>query len=273
MIVVRSLEAFLQERNKLEGQSLALVPTMGALHEGHLALVKKAKEVADYCIVTVFVNPLQFDQQDDFLRYPKVEEDDIRLLEQNGVDLVWFPEVEDIYPTGFATHIVVDGPALLWEGSIRKGHFSGVATVVYRLFSLIKPQFACFGEKDWQQVQVIRQMVQDLLLPVSLVNVPIVREKDGLAKSSRNRFLSLEERERASFLYEMLQKTYERLQKGEIITQTLQTAIQALEDKGFNVDYFTAVDGFTLQEVSEWKSNSRLITAAKLGSVRLLDNM
>lgn len=273
MIITHSLKAFLQARDQLKGQSVAVVPTMGALHEGHLALVKKAKETARYCIVTVFVNPLQFDQQEDFLRYPKIEAEDIQLLEQYEVDLVWFPGLEDIYPSDFATRIVVDGPALLWEGAIRQGHFSGVATVVHRLFSLIKPDFACFGEKDWQQIQVIKRMVQDLGVPVSLIRVPIVREKDGLAKSSRNRFLSSDERKKAPFLFHILQETYQKLQNKAELSVTLQKARQELINEGFKVDYFVAVDGESLQEISAWQTNARLIAAVQLGQVRLLDNI
>ncbi len=273
MIITHDLVSFLKARNQLDDKNIAFVPTMGALHEGHLALVKKAREIAKYCIVTIFVNPLQFDQKDDFIRYPKLENEDVKLLEQNQVDLVWFPKVEDIYPPDFATHIVVNGPALLWEGALRKGHFLGVATVVYRLFKFIKPQFACFGEKDWQQIQVIRRMVADLILPVILVNVPIIREKDGLAKSSRNRFLSEKERIKAPFLYKTLQQTYDQLQKGAYLFSALEKARSDLEKAGFNLDYFTAVNKNSLREISNWDSNARLITAARLGTVRLLDNM
>lgn len=273
MIVAHSLTELFHAIEQLMARSLALVPTMGALHEGHIALVKKAKKVASHCIVTVFVNPLQFDQQDDFLRYPKIENDDIELLQQNQVDLVWFPRVEDIYPPGFATRIVVDGPALSWEGDVRKGHFSGVATVVYRLFSLIRPDYACFGEKDWQQLQVIRQMVRDLMLSVSLVNVPTVREESGLAKSSRNRFLTIEEAKKAPLLYKTLREAHQDLQNGKPIPEVLQKAVQDLENAGFRVDYFKAVNGNSLKFITEWEADSRLITAARLGSVRLLDNI
>ncbi|CAI3953948.1 MULTISPECIES: pantoate--beta-alanine ligase [Commensalibacter] len=273
MIIARNLQEFLQARASFKDYSVALVPTMGALHDGHMALVKRAKELAHYCIVTIFVNQLQFDQKEDFSRYPKTEEHDIKLLEQHQVDLVWLPRVGDIYPKGFATQIVVDGPSLLWEGEKRPGHFSGVATVVYRLFSLIKPHVACFGEKDWQQLQVIRRMVEDLNIPISIFGVPIVREVDGLAKSSRNRFLSQEEQQKSALLYQVLNKSYQRLQNGEVISQVLESAVDELSQKGFEVDYFNAVDGKSLCKISEWSSNSRLITAAKLGSVRLLDNM
>lgn len=273
MIITHDLNEFLRERGHLDMIDVSFVPTMGALHEGHLALVKKAKKIAKHCIVSVFVNPLQFDQKEDFLRYPKLEKEDVHLLEQNQVDIVWFPKVEDIYPRGFDTRIEIGGPALQWEGALRKGHFSGVATVVYRLFSLVRPKFACFGEKDWQQIQVIHRMVKDLLLPVTLVNVPIVREKDGLAKSSRNRFLTSEERSRAPFLYKILQEAYLKLKSGGNISLILSNAIEALEKKEFKVDYFCAVDGNSLQKITKWNDNARLIAAVKLGSVRLLDNI
>lgn len=273
MIVARTLQEFLQARAGFKDYSIALVPTMGALHEGHMALVKRAKELSHYCIVTIFVNQLQFDQNEDFARYPKTEEHDIKLLEQHGVDLVWLPRVGDIYPKGFATHITVDGPALLWEGEKRPGHFSGVATVVYRLFSLIKPQVACFGEKDWQQLQVIRRMVEDLNIPISIFGVPIVRETDGLAKSSRNRFLSQEEHQKSALLYKVLKESHQRLLNGDPVSVVLKDAVGQLSHNGFDVDYFNAVDGASLCKISEWQHNARLITAAKLGSVRLLDNM
>ncbi|CAI3922151.1 Panthothenate synthetase (PanC) (PDB:1DIN) (PUBMED:17968677) [Commensalibacter communis] len=273
MIVARTLQEFLQARAGFNDYSVALVPTMGALHEGHMALVKRAKELSHYCIVTIFVNQLQFDQQEDFTRYPKTEEQDIRLLEQHHVDLVWLPRVGDIYPKDFATHITVGGPSLLWEGEKRPGHFSGVATVVYRLFSLIKPHIACFGEKDWQQLQVIHRMVEDLNIPISIFGVPIVRETDGLAKSSRNRFLSQEDHQKSALLYKVLKRSHQRLLNGEVVAEVLQDAVQQLSDNGFEVDYFNAVDGQSLCRITEWQQNARLITAAKLGSVRLLDNI
>ncbi|MDI2090950.1 pantoate--beta-alanine ligase [Commensalibacter oyaizuii] len=273
MIVARNLQEFLQARSSLKEYSIALVPTMGALHEGHLALIKRSKELAHYCIVTIFINELQFDQPEDFVRYPKTEDQDINLLKQHDVDLVWLPRAGDIYPQNFATHIVVDGPALLWEGAKRPGHFSGVATVVYRLFSLIKPNLACFGEKDWQQLQVIRRMVADLGIPISVFGVPTVREDDGLAKSSRNRFLSREEQQKAALLYKVLKQSHQHIQSGKNICDVLKQAVEELTKEGFEVDYFAAVDGSSLHEISEWKHDSRLITAARLGSVRLLDNM
>lgn len=273
MIVARNLQEFLQAKSHFKDDSIALVPTMGALHQGHIALVQRAKEKAHYCIVTIFVNELQFEQQQDFLRYPKTEDNDIQLLEQHQVDLVWLPRSEEIYPATFATHIVVDGPALQWEGAIRKGHFSGVATVVYRLFALIQPQVACFGEKDWQQLQVIRRVVADLGISVSIMGVPTVREQNGLAKSSRNRFLSKEDYQKAGLLYEVLSHSHQQLQEGADVSATLKTAIHTLNIAGFGVDYFSAVDSSSLIEVKKWGGDNRLITAARLGSVRLLDNI
>lgn len=273
MIIARNLQEFLQARASLQDDSVALVPTMGALHDGHMALVKRAKTLSRYCIVTIFVNQLQFDQNTDFERYPKTEDHDIKLLEQHQVDLVWLPSAEDIYPKGFATTINVDGPALLWEGEKRPGHFAGVATVVYRLFSLIKPKIACFGEKDWQQLQVILRMVEDLNIPISVVGVPTVRETDGLAKSSRNRFLSQEDQQKSILLYQTLKESHQRLEEGGDISLVLESAVNQLSKNGFEVDYFNAVDGKSLCKISKWSSNGRLITAAKLGSVRLLDNM
>lgn len=273
MIVARNLQEFLQARSHFNDNSVALVPTMGALHEGHMALVKRAKELSHYCIVTIFVNQLQFDQQADFARYPKTEAQDIQLLEQYHVDLVWLPRAEDIYPKDFATQITVDGPALPWEGAKRPGHFTGVATVVYRLFSLIKPHIACFGEKDWQQLQVICKMVDDLNIPISIYGVPTMREANGLAKSSRNRFLSQEEQQKAPLLYQILKESHQKLENGETVSLVLENAIHQLSKNGFEVDYFNAVDGKSLSTISEWSHHGRLITAARLGSVRLLDNI
>lgn len=274
MIVARNLQTFLQARaNFNKDDSIALVPTMGALHDGHMALVKRAKDLSRYCIVTIFVNQLQFDQKADFTRYPKTEEQDIQLLEQHHADLVWLPRTEDIYPKNFATKITVDGPALQWEGEKRPGHFTGVATVVYRLFSLIKPNIACFGEKDWQQLQVICKMVKDLNIPISIHGVPTMRETSGLAKSSRNRFLSQEEQQKATLLYQVLKESHQKLQNGESVSLILKEAIDRLSKNNFEVDYFSAVDRKSLCKISKWSHRGRLITAAKLGSVRLLDNI
>lgn len=273
MIVAHTLQEFLQSRSQLQNHSVALVPTMGALHEGHIAVIKKAKELSHYCIVTIFVNQLQFDQLDDYLRYPKTEENDIRLLEKNQVDLVWLPKAHDIYSKNFCTRIVIEGPALNWEGAVRKGHFSGVATLVNRLFSLIKPTIACFGEKDWQQLQVIKRMVEDLNIPVTIFGVPIVREKNGLAKSSRNKFLTPDEHEKASLLYKTLQNSYQKIQNNQNISKVLEEAVQTLESEGFKVDYYAAVNSNTMTELRKWCQDGRLIAAAKLGSVRLIDNM
>lgn len=273
MIIARTLEELRHAKELQKDKSLALVPTMGALHKGHMALVKRAKNLAPFTAVSIFVNPIQFDQQSDFQRYPKTEEADLELLKEQQVDLVWIPEVEAMYPKGFATRVTVGGPSLQWEGALRHGHFEGVSTVVSRLFALLKPQYACFGEKDWQQLQVIRRMVEDLVLPVVIEGVPIIREEDGLAKSSRNRFLTDSQRSRAALLIQTLRKAKIALEAGQNIAIVQKGATDFLEKNGFKVDYLAAVEGHSMEALDVWKPTARLIAAAHLGSVRLLDNL
>lgn len=266
------LEKFKKEHSNKK-MLLGLVPTMGALHAGHLALVKAAQKECDQVMVSIFVNPTQFDQGSDLDRYPREHERDIALLKDVGCTAVWVPDTSIIYPEGFATHIMVEGPARQWEGARRPGHFSGVATVVSRLFGLIKPDFSYFGEKDWQQLQVVRRMVIDLAFPVIIKGIPIIRENDGLAMSSRNRFLSPDERTKAPSLYENLLKAREKLRKESKTQHILEETQQALQKAGFDVDYLALVDGHSLASQDRWTHTSRLICAARLGSVRLLDNI
>jgi pantoate--beta-alanine ligase len=246
--------------------ALALVPTMGALHDGHRALVRAAVASGAATVTSIFVNPLQFGASDDLSRYPRDEAGDLALLRASGCDLVWMPDVATMYPRGDATTIDVAGPAENWEGAARPGHFRGVATVCAKLFGQVRPDRAYFGEKDWQQLQVVRRMVDDLLLPLSIVGVETVRETDGLAMSSRNRFLNEAERARAPLLHATLTATA----RGEC---TVSDARGRLGDAGFDVDYFALVEGPTLTEVRETRPGARLIAAARLGSVRLLDNV
>ena len=258
---------------RLTANSLALVPTMGALHEGHRTLVRAGVASGAATVASIFVNPLQFGPNEDLSRYPRDEAGDLAALQAEGCALAWLPDVETMYPAVEATTITVEGPAKGWEGDARPGHFRGVATVCAKLFGQVRPDRAYFGEKDWQQLQVVKRMVADLLLPLEIVGVPTVREPDGLAMSSRNRFLSQEEREKAPVLIGTLRATALRLNGGEPAGQALADARVALQSQGFGVDYFALVEGATLLPVAQAVSGARLIAVAKLGPVRLLDNI
>jgi pantoate--beta-alanine ligase len=271
--IVRNSEELTRARAELTGR-VALVPTMGALHAGHLALVAEAKKRADKVAASIFVNPAQFGEGDDFGRYPRREAEDARLLEGSGVDLLWAPSVEDIYPTGFATSVSVRGLTDLWEGEARPGHFDGVATVVAKLLIAVRPDVALFGEKDFQQLAVIRRMAADLELPVGIVAVPTVREPDGLALSSRNAYLSSEERAQAVALPRALEAARSAIRSGALVAETLHEARAALRDAGFSrIDYFALVDSATLQPLDEPAGDMRLIAAAVIGTTRLIDNL
>jgi pantoate--beta-alanine ligase len=274
MLVVRTLPELRRACADLRTRfpSLALVPTMGALHQGHLALLAAAPEGAAIA-ASIFVNPLQFGPNEDLARYPRDEAGDLAKLEAAGCHLAWLPDVAIMYPPEDATAIEMRGPAERWEGTARPGHFRGVATVVARLFGQVRPDFACFGEKDWQQLQVVRRMVADLLLPVQIIGVQTVREPDGLALSSRNRFLQPDERHRAPALQATLRRAAERMLAGNLAGPVLREARAALGEQGFAVDYVELVDGPTLAPLPAATPGDRLIAAARLGSVRLLDNI
>jgi pantoate--beta-alanine ligase len=253
--------------------SLALVPTMGALHEGHRALVRAAAASGAAVVASIFVNPLQFGTSEDLSRYPRDEAGDLAALRESGCGLVWLPDVTTMYPTDDATTIVVSGPAERWEGEARPGHFRGVATVCAKLFGQVRPDRAYFGEKDWQQLQVVSRVVADLHLPLEIVGVPTVREPDGLALSSRNRFLTVEERRRAPRLHAEMQAAARALASGCAADAALQNALCALADVGFGCEYLALVDGPTLAPLAAARTGSRIIAAAQLGSVRLIDNI
>lgn len=246
---------------RAEPGPLALVPTMGALHAGHVALVSAARARCPRVITSIFVNPTQFRSAEGSAAYPRTEAEDIAKLESSGCDAAWLPAASDLYPPGDATVIEPGGPALGWEGDARPGHFRGMATVVAKLFGLVRPAVAVFGEKDWQQLQVVRRMVADLLLPVEIVPVPTVREPDGLAMSSRNRFLTAEERARAPLLYASLRQV--------AAGAPVEVERAGLELAGFGVDYLAVVEADTLCLAV----TGRVIVAARLGRVRLLDNL
>jgi len=256
------------------GKRIALVPTMGALHAGHLALVEEAKRQADRVVATIFVNPLQFGEGEDLDRYPRQEREDMAALERAGCDLLWMPTPEQIYPAGFSTTVSVRGLSNRWEGEARPGHFDGVATVVAKLFNAVRPEAAVFGEKDFQQLSVIRRMTIDLNLPISIVGVPTVRDEDGLALSSRNAYLSDEERGRAQALPRALAEAAEGIAAGKDIGWALAEAKRTLGEAGFDpIDYVALVDPETLEPLSSSGGAMRLIAAATLGRTRLIDNL
>jgi pantoate--beta-alanine ligase len=258
---------------------IALVPTMGALHEGHLTLVREAKRRAASVVVSIFVNPTQFGPNEDLAAYPRRLAQDALVLEAEGVDLLWAPPVEAVYPPGFATSISVAELSEGLCGAVRPGHFTGVATVVCKLFNQVQPDCALFGEKDWQQLAVIRRMARDLDLtrpaPGQIIGVPIVREGDGLAMSSRNAYLSPEDRARAAALPAAMRKAVERLVGGADARPVLSELEQALLSGGFSsLDYAELADAESLQPIDRRGDKpARLLVAARLGTTRLIDNM
>lgn len=257
------------------GKRLALVPTMGALHDGHLALVAAGRQAAEAVATSIFVNPLQFNPNEDLSRYPRDEEGDLAKLRGAGCDLVWMPPVEAMYPPGNATVIEVAGPTAGWEGDARPGHFRGVATVCCKLFLQCEAQVAVFGEKDWQQLQVVTRMATDLDIPIRILPVATVREADGLAMSSRNRFLSAEGRATAPVLLRVMTQAATAITAGEVVATALGSAIETLRDHGFAPDYLALVEAETLKPLTAPRSDGpmRLVAAARLGTVRLLDNI
>lgn len=254
-------------------RKLALVPTMGALHAGHHALVAAAVASGAVVVASIFVNPSQFGQSEDIARYPRDESGDLAKLREWGCGIVWLPDVATMYPSDDATTIVLAGPAEGWEGAVRPGHFRGVATVVAKLFGQVRPDTAYFGEKDWQQLQVVRRMADDLHLPVEVIGVPTARADDGLALSSRNQFLTAEERGRAPRLYGVLTDTARAIAAGKPVGRPLDAARETLGREGFGVDYLALVDGRSLTRLKAPRPGARLIAAARLGPVRLLDNV
>ena len=258
------------------GERIALVPTMGALHAGHMALVQAASAGADRVIASIFVNPLQFGPTEDLARYPRTEKADAALLERQGCDALWLPAASDLYPDGFATTVNVTGVSERWDGAARPGHFAGVATVVAKLLIAVQPDVALVGEKDFQQLAVIRRMVIDLGLPVDIVGVPTVRDADGLALSSRNAYLSADQRRRAATLHRALSEARAAIESGEhILVSTLLAVARAqLIEAGFvSVDYLALVDAETLEPLDHASGEMRLIAAATIGSTRLIDNI
>jgi pantoate--beta-alanine ligase len=271
--IVRNSEELASARAEISG-TLALVPTMGALHAGHMALIAEAKKRADKVAASIFVNPAQFGPNEDFSRYPRQEAEDARMLEEGGCDLLWLPSISDIYPEGFSTRVCVSGVSERWEGEARPGHFDGVATVVAKLLLSVRPDVALFGEKDFQQLAVIRRMVADLSIPVEIVGVPTVREPDGLALSSRNAYLSTDERKRAAALPRALETARAAILGGTPVETALKKARHLLRNESFSrIDYFALVNAATLEPLDKLEGDMRLIAAAVIGTTRLIDNL
>ncbi|WP_034342723.1 pantoate--beta-alanine ligase [Deinococcus misasensis] len=256
--------------------SVGFVPTMGFLHQGHASLIQQARAQHQTVVLSIFVNPTQFGPNEDFEKYPRNLEADIRIAEEAGADIIFAPSVREMYPEGFATNIDVQGAALPLEGEKRPGHFNGVATVVLKLLNIVGAEAAYFGEKDFQQVAVIRQLVRDFNHPTRIVSCPTVREPNGLAMSSRNSYFSPEQKQRADVIYRALMAARDAYQQGERRSEAiLQAGRVVLEgEEALNLEYFTLVDAATLQHVEViGDSDHRLLVAARLFNVRLIDNM
>jgi pantoate--beta-alanine ligase len=255
---------------------IAFVPTMGNLHEGHVALVAQARERADRVIVSIFVNPLQFGPNEDFAQYPRTPEHDTEMLQKASTDLLFHPGTFEIYPVGHERTTLVDVPELsgILCGAFRPGHFAGVATVVCKLLNIVQPDVALFGEKDYQQLMIIRRLVTDLCMPIEIVGAPTLRDPDGLALSSRNRYLTVEERARAPRLYEMLKAVRKRIEGGERDYETLQKeGVGALESAGMQPQYVAVRQASDLQPPREETRELVVLAAARLGKARLIDNL
>ncbi|WP_372770910.1 pantoate--beta-alanine ligase [Pseudoalteromonas sp.] len=261
---------------KQQGLTVAFVPTMGNLHAGHFSLVDKAKQIADKVVVSIFVNPMQFGKNEDLDKYPRTLVDDQNGLIEHGADLLFTPTVETIYPKGLEAQSYIDVPGVSEGhcGASRPGHFRGVATIVNKLFNLVQPDIACFGEKDFQQLAVIKTMVEDLSMPIEIIGVATKREDSGLAMSSRNGYLSDNEKQQASALYQIMLNAENALKAGELsIAEITEKAHLAIVQNGFKLDYFNICNASTLQPATNDDTNLVILVAAFLASVRLIDNL
>lgn len=262
--------------NILKGRKIGFVPTMGALHEGHLSLVRRSKQENDITVVSIFVNPIQFGPNEDFNRYPRDFDGDFNKLQSEGVDILFYPDIASIYPEGYSTYVEVKGLSDKLCGAFRPGHFKGVATIVTKLFNIVKPKRAYFGQKDYQQSVIIRRMVKDLNLDVEIIVCPTVREEDGLAMSSRNSYLSGKEREAATIIYKTLTKASELVQSGIIdgvrIKNFMMEEIKK-EPAVSSIDYVGVYDPETLDEIDIIKGEVVLAAAIFIGKTRLIDNI
>ncbi|MDQ9127773.1 pantoate--beta-alanine ligase [Serratia fonticola] len=277
MVIIETLPLLRQQlrRWRQEGKRVALVPTMGNLHEGHMTLVEEARARADVVVVSIFVNPLQFERADDLERYPRTLQEDCEKLNRRNVELIFAPAPAEIYPKGLEEHTSVDVPVIstMLEGASRPGHFRGVSTIVSKLFNLIQPDLACFGEKDYQQLALIRKMVTDMGYDIDIVGVPTVRAKDGLALSSRNGYLTAEERKVAPQLSKIMNALAEQLGNGERhVEELLAQTAEKLREAGFTPDELFIRDADTLQPLGVESRRAVVLMAAWLGKARLIDN-
>ena len=276
-IVARNIPALHRalDRLRLRKATVALVPTMGALHDGHVSLVRLAKRRAAKVVVSIFVNPAQFAPSEDFGSYPRTWKSDVAKLAAEDVDLIWNPDVKTMYPDGFATRVVPEGPAVAGlEDRFRPHFFGGVATVVGKLFTQVRPDFAIFGKKDYQQLRVVARMARDLDLGVKVVGSRTVRERDGLAMSSRNVYLSAQERQTAPVLYRAMKESVRRLRAGDDVAAAMAGGADMITAAGFTLDYFEVRHAETLAPIGSVKNGPmRILLAAKLGKTRLIDNM
>ncbi|AEM74211.1 pantoate--beta-alanine ligase [Caldicellulosiruptor acetigenus] len=277
MVVVQKIQEMKEivKRLKKEGKSIGFVPTMGYLHEGHLSLVRLSKQQNDITIMSIFVNPIQFGPNEDYDRYPRDFERDKSLAEKEGVDYIFYPSVKEMYPEDFKTVVSVKKITEIMCGKSRPGHFDGVATVVLKLFNIVNPDRAYFGQKDVQQLAVIKQMVKDLNLDVEIIPCPIVREQDGLAMSSRNVYLSEEERKSAAVLYRALNLAKEMIEKGEKDVSSIKRAMEEmiLKEKYTKIDYIEFVNNETFEIISKVEGKVLIALAVFVGKARLIDNI
>ncbi|EOY5378797.1 pantoate--beta-alanine ligase [Cronobacter dublinensis] len=277
MLIIETLPLLRQQirRLRMEGKRIALVPTMGNLHDGHMTLVDEAKTHADVVVVSIFVNPMQFDRADDLARYPRTLQEDCEKLKKRGADIVFAPTPDEVYPQGMTEQTFVEVPGLssMLEGASRPGHFRGVSTVVSKLFNLVQPDVACFGEKDYQQLALIRKMVADMGYDIDIIGVPTVRAKDGLALSSRNGYLTSDQRKIAPGLSKVMNAMAEKLRAGERdLDALIAAAREELSEKGFRPDDLQIRDADTLLALSPASKRAVILMAAWLGQARLIDN-
>lgn len=265
----------ISDRLRRDGKKVGVVPTMGYLHEGHLSLVRKAKELCDSVVVSIFVNPIQFGPGEDFERYPRDEERDRKVLDEVGVDFLFIPETREVYPPGYQTYVEVAEVSQGLCGDFRPGHFRGVATVVIKLFNMVKPHVAVFGEKDYQQLLVIKRMVEDLNLDIEIIPGRLVREGDGIAMSSRNAYLSPENREKALMLSRSLTKGRVAFESGErrasALSKTVRESLESAE--GISIQYVEVRDAETLGRIERVQKPAVIAVAATIGTIRLIDNI
>lgn len=275
MIVVETIKSLKQELEKYNSKNVGFVPTMGALHDGHISLVKRSVEENDVTVVSVFVNPTQFNDKADLERYPRTEEADKKLLEAAGCDIVFMPQVEEMYPEEDTRVFNFGSIETVMEGKYRPGHFNGVAQIVSKLFYAVEPTRSYFGEKDFQQVAIIRDMVKQLNIPVEIIACPIIREESGLARSSRNELLTTEERKKAALISQVLSKSVNFAKEMSVEEVKNWVNDQFKSDDTFKMDYYDIVDGNSLQSVSSWDESDYIVgcIAIYCGKIRLIDNI